>query len=58
MKTFVDRHIGPSKEEMSSLLKFLGEKNLDSFISKRMPPEVLNTQGCEFAVSFDRIRIN
>lgn len=44
MKTFVDRHIGPSKEEISSLLKFLGEKNLDSFISKGMPQEVLNTQ--------------
>ena len=44
MKTFADRHIGPSKEETSSMLSFLKEKNLDDFISKGVPQEVLNTQ--------------
>ncbi len=43
MKKFVDRHIGPSEEEISSMLKFLSVKNLDHLISKGMPQEVLNT---------------
>ncbi|MDE0152188.1 MAG: aminomethyl-transferring glycine dehydrogenase [Bdellovibrionales bacterium] len=51
MKKFVDRHIGPSVEEVSSMLKFLGEKNLEDIISKGVPREVLNTQSLNLPVS-------
>lgn len=43
MKKFVDRHIGPSKEETSSMLKFLKAESLENLISKGVPQEVLNT---------------
>ena len=43
MKTFADRHIGPSKEETSAMLEFLGETSLENLISKGAPQEVLNT---------------
>ncbi len=44
MKRFVDRHIGPSKEEISSMLNFLESASLEDLISKGIPQEVLNTQ--------------
>ena len=44
MKRFVDRHIGSSKEEISSMLNFLESASLEDLISKGVPQEVLNTQ--------------
>ena len=47
MKKFVDRHIGPSVGDISSMLRLLGENTLDDVISKGVPQEVLNTQGLD-----------
>jgi len=41
---FVRRHIGPSSEEISSMLKFLNVESLEDLILKGVPREVLNTQ--------------
>lgn len=44
MKKFIDRHMGPSSEEVSFMLKFLELESLEGLISKGVPKEVLNTQ--------------
>ena len=36
-KDFIQRHIGPSKEEQKVMLKELGYNNLDELIDKTVP---------------------
>ncbi len=39
-ENFVDRHIGPSNDDISFMLKEIGETSLDSFISKVVPANI------------------
>ena len=38
---FIQRHIGPSKEEQTAMLKELGYENLDELILKTVPKKIL-----------------
>ena len=40
-KDFIQRHIGPSKEEQKVMLKELGYNNLDELIDKTVPKKIL-----------------
>ncbi len=40
-KDFIQRHIGPSKEEQKVMLKELGYNNLDELIAKTVPEKIL-----------------
>ena len=40
-KDFIQRHIGPSKEEQKVMLKELGYNNLDELIAKTVPKKIL-----------------
>ena len=40
-KDFIQRHIGPSKEEQKVMLKELGYNNLDELIAKTVPNKIL-----------------
>ncbi len=37
---FIDRHIGPSAEEINAILDVLGEESVDSMISKTIPEKI------------------
>lgn len=39
-ESFIRRHIGPSPEEQASMLKLLGAKSLDEFISAVVPQQI------------------
>ncbi len=41
---FVDRHIGPREEDISSMLQGFSAKNLDDFMRKSVPSEILNVK--------------
>ena len=40
-KDFIQRHIGPSVQEQSFMLKELGYKNLDELIKDTVPEKIL-----------------
>ena len=44
---FEDRHIGPNHDQISTMLKELGESELDSFISKVVPANIAIAQKLE-----------
>ena len=46
-KDFIKRHIGPSENEQSIMLKELGFKNLDELISKTVPEKILLKESLE-----------
>ncbi|MEN9735514.1 MAG: glycine dehydrogenase, partial [Actinomycetota bacterium] len=46
-KEFVDRHIGPNKDQINFMLNEIGEKTLDSFISKVVPANIAIQQTLE-----------
>jgi len=41
---FEDRHIGPDAQDVSYLLKEIGESNLDAFIAKVVPANIAISQ--------------
>ena len=41
---FEDRHIGPDGDQISAMLKDIGESNLDAFISRVVPANIAITQ--------------
>ena len=43
-KDFIQRHIGPSKEEQKAMLKELGYNNLDDLIAKTVPKKILSKE--------------
>ena len=50
--TFADRHIGSREEDISSILKELSVKNLDDFMQKSIPSEVLNIKNLNLPQAF------
>ena len=40
-RTFVDRHIGPSQEQIATMVHELGFGSLDELISKVLPPTIV-----------------
>ena len=40
-RTFVDRHIGPSQEQIATMVHELGFGSLDELISKVLPPSIV-----------------
>ena len=38
--SFADRHIGPNVDQIKFMLSELGEKNLEEFIGKVVPPNI------------------
>ena len=49
---FADRHIGSNEKDISSILKELSAKNLDDFVQKSVPPEILNTKSLHLPLAF------
>ena len=43
-KDFIQRHIGPSKEEQKAMLKELGYNSLDDLIDKTVPKKILSKE--------------
>ena len=43
-KDFIQRHIGPSKEEQKAMLKELGYNSLDDLIAKTVPKKILSKE--------------
>ena len=41
-KDFIQRHIGPSKEEQKAMLKELGYNSLDDLIDKTVPKKIIS----------------
>ncbi|MGI9294584.1 MAG: aminomethyl-transferring glycine dehydrogenase [Pseudomonadales bacterium] len=48
---FVQRHIGPSEHDISSMLKAVGEDSLDSLIQATVPPKILQQQPLQLPAS-------
>ena len=46
-KDFIQRHIGPSVQEQSFMLKELGYKNLDELIKDTVPEKILSKDDLE-----------
>ena len=46
-KDFIQRHIGPSVQEQSIMLKELGYKNLDELIKDTVPEKILSKDDLE-----------
>ena len=42
--SFADRHIGPNADQIKFMLSELGEKNLEEFIAKVVPPNIALTE--------------
>ena len=40
-KEFIKRHIGPSEEDIDSMLKVVGANSLDDLIKKMVPNNIL-----------------
>ena len=40
-KEFIKRHIGPSEEEQSKMLKYVGHKSLQDLMENTVPEKIL-----------------
>ena len=52
-KDFIQRHIGPSKEEQKVMLKELGYNNLDELIAKTVPGKILSKENHHRSLTID-----
>ena len=41
IEKFENRHIGPSQQDVDNILNFLGYKDIDEFIKKVIPSDIL-----------------
>ena len=49
MLKFIDRHIGPSEDEINLMLDFLGKNSLDDFCDALIPPQIKNDELLDIA---------
>ena len=54
---FQDRHIGPSRVEEESMLREIGEQNLDSFIEKVIPTNIFIKDGMDLPSPLSEVEV-
>jgi len=50
MSDFIQRHIGPSDQDISAMLKTIGHSDLESFIADTLPDSILTH--CQNKIEF------